>query len=210
MTDSTNNNAVVLSLLKRYQQFRQEHFEEKKTFAQLVEQGQKPKVLMIACCDSRVDPALLTHAYPGELFVVRNIANLVPSQHQLDQDVSVAAALEYGVMHLNVTDIIILGHRHCGGIRALLEDNSDKPKDSAIKWVRIAQNAKEKVLSEHTNSSFKEQLKLLEKESLKLSYKNLETFSFIKERMTKNQLRVHAWFFNLDTGEIEATNESFA
>jgi len=209
MPDPTTDNSIALSLLKRYQQFREKHFEGQKTFTKLVEKGQKPKVLIVACCDSRVDPALLTNSNPGELFVVRNIANLVPSHNQQTQDVSVSAALEYGVIHLGITDIIVLGHQYCGGIRALLETNDEQQKlDYATKWVTIAQPAKEKVLAEYPGASFKEQLNILEKESLRLSLENLKTFPFIKERLLKNQLSLHAWYFTLDSGDIEIYQKS--
>lgn len=199
MTHST-----ILSLISGYKQFKKKYFERENIFKTLVKEGQKPKVLVIACCDSRVDPALLTNSKPGELFVVRNIANLIPHHEKDSHHLSISSALEYGVLALNVSDIIVLGHSHCGGIRALMEDN-DGCSSSFIKtWLDSAKTTKQDVLKKYPHCSFDEQVSLLEKESLLTSIENLKTFPFIHQRLLENKLALHAWYFNLETGDLES------
>ena len=111
----------IKKLIEGFQRFRAHHYERDGTpFQQLVSQGQSPKIMVIACCDSRVDPAIITDSDPGDLFVVRNVANLVPPFEQGGGYHGTSAALEFAVRCLNVQHVIVMGHEHCGGIRALL------------------------------------------------------------------------------------------
>lgn len=113
-------------LIDGFLRFRQQHFEsEGGSFQQLVAQGQTPKTLVVACCDSRVDPALVLDCAPGDLFVIRNVANLVPPAEGRVGHHGTSAALEFGVRKLGVEHIIVLGHAHCGGIHALVRDGWD-------------------------------------------------------------------------------------
>src|SRR5438132_2761671 len=134
------------SLVAGYKRFKQLHFENKDLYAELVEFGQQPKVLMVACCDSRVDPAIVTQCKPGELFVVRNVANLVPPFLVEPRHHGTSAALEFGIVGLNVSDVIVFGHSHCGGIRALLTP-LESETNFIGSWMNIAQQAKQQVLS---------------------------------------------------------------
>ncbi len=202
-------NSAIRPLIDGYQRFRSEHFEDKQTFDALVQQGQKPKVLVVACCDSRVDPAIVTNCNPGELFVVRNVANLVPPFEGDIQHHGTSAALEFGVLNLEVSDIILFGHSHCGGIRALMEaPENESPHDFITAWMDIAKPAKQQILTQHPNHSFDEQTHQCEKESLLISLRNLKTFPWINERLLANELFLHAWYFNLDTGIIETYQPS--
>jgi len=203
MTHST-----ILSLISGYKQFKKKYFERENTFKKLVKEGQKPKVLVIACCDSRVDPALLTNSEPGELFVVRNIANLVPHYEKDSHHLSISSALEYGVLTLNVSDIIVLGHSHCGGIRALMQDNDGRSSSFIKTWLDSANTTKQDVLKKYPHYSFDEQVSLLEKESLLTSIENLKTFPFIHQRLLENKLFLHAWYFNLETGDLKSYDAS--
>lgn len=204
-----NINSAILPLIKGYKRFKQKHFDESKSFDALVEYGQKPKVLIVACCDSRVDPAILTGCKPGELFVVRNVANLVPPCNSDLRHHGTSAALEFGVLGLEVSDIIVLGHSYCGGIRALMERSEAKTPDDFISaWMDIAQPAKQQVLSRHAQSAFEEQTHHCEKASLLISLENLKTFPWIQERVSKKQLFLHAWYFDLATGMLEMFDSS--
>ncbi len=206
MTDKQkHDNSAIDSLIQGYKQFKLQNFEQSNTFEDLVKYGQKPKALVIACCDSRVDPAIVTGCHPGELFVIRNIANLVPPfQDNPSRYDSTSAALKYGVTDLEVSDIILFGHSYCGGIRALVETPEENLSSDCIStWVSIAKPAKQRVLEKHPQSSLKEQAHYCEKESLLNSLRNLETFPWIQKRLLNNQLSLHTWYFNLDTGVIE-------
>lgn len=213
MTAANCNNSAILPLIEGYKKFKVKHFEKTKAFDLLVQQGQKPKVLVIACCDSRVDPAILTNCNPGELFVVRNVANLVPPFDGNPRHHGTSAALEFGVMELGISDIIVLGHSHCGGINSLMKDQKNEDSSDFIaKWMDIAKLAKQKVLTQHPNCSLDQQIHYCEKESLLISLANLKTFPWINSRIAEKKLFLHAWYFNLNTGIIEiydSVNNSF-
>ncbi len=206
MTDTIRpTRSAINSLIAGYQEFRRQHFEESKAYDALVAYGQNPKILTIACCDSRVDPAIVTGCKPGELFVARNVANLVPPFDSDPRHHGTSAALEFAVMGLGVSDIIVFGHSHCGGIRALMEaPSSGVPSDFIASWMNIAQPAKQQVLTEHPEFTLDQQAHQCEKRSLFISLDNLMTFPWIKERVLSGQLFLHLWYFNLSTGMIEA------
>ncbi len=200
---------TITPLIEGYKRFKSQYFEKNNSFDALIKHGQKPKTLVVACCDSRTDPAIITGCQPGDLFVVRNIANLVPPFDDRAQHYSVSASLEFGVLGLDVHNIIVLGHSHCGGIRALMEAPKDKNSSSTIiGWMNIAKTSKQKVLAQHPRSTHDKQCYYCEKESLLTSLNNLTTFPWIKERVLKRQLSLHAWYFNLETGAIETYQET--
>ena len=204
----SDNDSAITPLIEGYERFRKKNFEEKSLSENLFHEGQNPKVLIVACCDSRVDPAILTECDPGDIFVVRNIANLIPPFESDLHHHGTSAALEYGVKVLKISDIIILGHSHCGGIRSLFEAPDDKDPSSFIDtWMDIAKPAKEHVVEQYPNDSIEEQARHCEKESLLLSLKNLKTFPWIAERVAAKTLSIHAWYFDLETGDIEAYDE---
>ncbi len=196
--------SIVPQLLDGYKKFKSQYYDNSTTYEELVSNGQKPRALLITCCDSRVDPAILLGAKPGELFVVRNVANLVPPFDDDPKHHATSAALEFAVSGLGVNDIIILGHSHCGGIHALMNRKEDEPqRDFITAWMNIAKPAKEKVLAQYPNSDPLEKNQHCEKESLLISLANLKTFPWIQERVAKDDLNLHAWYFNMNTGAIE-------
>jgi len=188
--------------------FRKKFFNgDSSLFDELVLHGQKPKTLIIACSDSRVDPAVIFNCQPGELFVIRNIANLIPPCE--DNDTSyhgTSAALEFGTCFLEVEHIIILGHTHCGGIRALLESVTvvvnAKPHSFIAKWMELARPASDRVLKEYSHLPIEDQVTLCEQYALVHSLQNLKSFPWVQERINNKQLTVHAWYFDLKTGAI--------
>ncbi len=204
MSKKQVSNSVIDILVEGYKKFKTEHFEESNLYDDLVQNGQQPKALVIACCDARVDPAIVTNCKPGELFVVRNVANLVPPYDNDPKHHGTSAALEFGVLSLKVSDIIVFGHSHCGGIRALMEQ-SENPKTHTFitAWMNIAKAAKQQVLTQYKQESLDIQSHHCEKQSLLVSLQNLKTFPWIAERISANRLSLHAWYFNLKTGMIE-------
>ena len=188
--------------------FQKQHFGENPDLADQLKDGQRPKALLIGCCDSRVDPALLTDCAPGDLFIVRNVANLVPPYEQTAGYHGVSSALEYAVCFLEVANIIILGHSGCGGIGGLLETATGKEVGEFIgKWVNIAAPARDKVLREQADKSPDEQARACEKESILVSLKNLLTFPWVKERVASGQLALHGWYYNIGTGQLKYYNQ---
>uniref|UniRef100_A0A0Q9YRM8 Carbonic anhydrase 1 n=1 Tax=Candidatus Berkiella aquae TaxID=295108 RepID=A0A0Q9YRM8_9GAMM len=154
--------------------------------------GQQPEIMVVACCDSRVDPALILQCDPGDLFVVRNVANIVPpySKDQGYHDTN--AALEFGIRHLKVKHLIILGHSQCGGINALIHQQALGDNDFIARWGSLV---------ERKDAHFKEP-DYYAKLALTHSYQNCLTFPWIKSAIENKLLSVHLWFFNINEGEI--------
>lgn len=172
-------------------------------FEALVQHGQHPCTMVIACCDSRCDPALLTDCSPGDLFVVRNVANLVPPCEPNGRGLhGVSAAVEFAVRQLEVTHIIVLGHAQCGGIRALMQGTRDIGADFLADWVNIARPAREKVLTTLPDETFDMQAAACEQAAILVSLGNLLTFPWIRERVANNRLELHGWYFDMAKGEL--------
>ncbi|MDO9105884.1 MAG: carbonic anhydrase [Methylovulum sp.] len=191
---------------------------------QLVEQGQHPKVLLIACSDSRVDPALLMDAAPGDLYVLRNFANLVPPYSIEGKHDSACSAIEYAVRDLVVEHIIILGHAQCGGIHALLGTLSGhKPQRDFIgDWVKLAMDGCYRyvvdqlegvevnagtVVREADVENLCLHQHLVERAAIRGSLDNLGGYPWIKERVAAGKLNLYGWWFDLENGDLWATNE---
>lgn len=200
----------ILTLVKGYQKFRRRYFGKENTaFAELVRQGQHPKALMVACSDSRVDPALVMNCQPGDLFVIRNVANLVPPYEEDQSYHGTSAALEFGVCILGIRHVILFGHTQCGGIQSLLECSHKKcgPKSFLTKWMELAKSAHDITIDCHAESSPEEKISLCGQYSLINSLRNLQTFPWIRERVDHNLLTLHAWNFDMSRGILEEYDE---
>ncbi len=171
--------------------------------------GQHPRSLLIGCCDSRVDPSQLMGAEPGEIFVSRNVANLVPPCEPTgDGRHGVSAAIQFAVQSLNVERIIVLGHAKCGGIRALMQDDREnQPFDFVGSWVSIAEPARRQTKSAYGHTSFETQCRICEKTSILNSLNNLMSFPWVRDAVQAGQLTLHGWYFDLDRGELLAYSE---
>ena len=195
-------------LLNGYETVFQKNFEVNNPLYQELAKGQSPKVMMISCSDSRVDPSLITHAEPGQIFAVRNIANLVPALEIANRiDHSTPAALEYAVCNLGIRHIIIMGHSQCGGIRALLQGVQEVDDFNFIgDWLSIADSVKTKVLTQFTELSLDEQANICEHEAMHLSLDNLMTYPWIAKAVNEGNLTLHAWHFDIATGKLEESD----
>lgn len=194
-------------LIQGYLDFRQKYFEEEdSSFQRLVEGGQRPKILVIACSDSRVDPAIVLKCEPGDLFVVRNVANLIPPYEPDNTYHSTSAALEFAVCHLGIKHIIVFGHTQCGGIQACLE-GSNNPNSFIGKWMQLAEGARARTLKEFGEASSLEQVHACGQYALMQSLENLRTFPWIKSLDEKQLLQIHGWYFELAKGRILAYNK---
>ena len=212
--------ADIRRLIRGYEAFRDEYFKdpENSLYKNLVEQGQRPKTLVVACSDSRVDPSILLNSKPGQLFVVRNVANLVPpcedeirQQDETDPHYhGTSAALEFAVRHLGVENIVVLGHSLCGGVRALLKKSkkAEDPRqtDFISSWMKIAEEARKKALAKGKPRSLDRQARICEEESLIISVNNLLTFPWIAEKVSAGKLHLHAWRFDLNSGVLQCFN----
>ncbi len=192
---------------KIFTQTRFKKYEEK--FLDLVKRGQRPKVLFITCSDSRVLPHLITNAGLGELFIVRNIGGFV-APYKPDEDYhSTAAAIEYAVSVLGVSDVIVCGHSHCGAIDALFEDLSGADLIHVRKWLDLGKKAKDYVLSNATAAdlSHQERLEMTEKMSVVFSLLNLLSYPKIQEMVSAGAINLRGWYYIIQTGEIIYYNE---
>jgi carbonic anhydrase len=192
------------NLIAGYQEFRSHYFNGTNIiFEKLVQFGQKPKVLIIACSDSRVDPAIVTNCQPGDLFVVRNVANLVPPYEHDNGYHGTSAALEFGVCGLEIQHIIVFGHTECGGIASLFAPNQgNMPSGFITKWMELAHRAHDFVMEHDADKPLEAKISLCSQLSLMNSLHNLRTFPWIQERIDAGKLSVHAWKFDLSTGII--------
>lgn len=197
---------MLKDLIEGYRAYRLGWSEaERDLYRHLVENGQAPKVMIIACCDSRVDPSVILGAKPGSLFTLRNIANLVPSYSPDGDHHGTSAALEFAVAHLHVEHIIVLGHGLCGGIRTLFEaDPHAANTDFIMPWMQIAAPARDHVRKTCSHLTPPLQQRALEQEAIKVSMNNLMTFPWIKERVEKGALHLHGWYYALAEGLLMA------
>lgn len=195
----------INELLQGFQRFRVKSFEpNRELFNRLAMQGQTPRTLLIGCSDSRVDPAILTDSAPGDLFVIRNVANLVPPHETTGRYHGTSAALEFAVCNLKVSNIIILGHSRCGGIRALLEGygENDEGEGFIAPWVKIAASARDEVLRRWPDASNEFKQRACERAGIRASLNNLMTFPFIRQRVEQGQLKLYGWYYDLENGEL--------
>jgi carbonic anhydrase len=191
-------------LIEGFRRFRARHFaEDDALYRQLATQGQTPKFLIVACCDSRVDPAIVLDCAPGDLFVVRNVANLVPPAEGHAGHHGTTAALEYGVRFLGVRHIIVLGHAQCGGIRALMEGIGIDDPESFIKdWMKLAESARISVENEMADAEPEKRIRACEQHAIGVSLQNLMTFPWVRDRVNNGSLFLHGWYFDIEQGQL--------
>lgn len=197
-------------LLKGHQKFKEHYFEgDQSLYKNLTKNGQRPRFIVIACSDSRVDPSIILNCQPGDLFVIRNVANLVPPSEIDSHHHGTSAALEFGICNLEIRHVIILGHSLCGGITTLCEQtknhNDFKGESSFLsKWMELAKPACQHTLRHYPDLNTSEQVVICCKTSILHSLDNLKTFPWISQRVVQGNLFLHGWYFDLETGEIEA------
>jgi carbonic anhydrase len=197
-------------LLDGYASFRTGRFQaENERYRRLAETGQDPGVLIIACCDSRAAPELIFDASPGEIFVVRNVANLVPPYAPDDDYHGTSAALEFAVMGLKVKDIVVMGHGRCGGIKAALASDTAEPLSPGNfigKWISLLEKPKAECLC-HADDTEAERINRLEHMSIVNSLANLRTFPCVRILERKGELCLHGAWFDIALGELHVYDE---
>ena len=200
--------SLPAALLNGYASFRSGRYAaESERYEKLGQGAQKPKVMIIACCDSRAAPETIFDAGPGEMFVVRNVANLVPPYTPDGGHHSTSAALEFAVMSLGVKHIVVMGHGRCGGIRAAVSDASPLTHTDFIgSWMRAIKDVTRIVPREEgSDDSLHE--RHIERASIEHSLANLRTFPWIRMKENKKELSLHGVWFDISLGELHAYDE---
>lgn len=198
-------------LADRYRRFRQRQFiPHADHYEELAELGQSPEVMVICCSDSRIDPESIFHAGPGELFVVRNVANLVPPFETGGKYHGVSSAIEFAALNLPLKHIIVMGHSGCGGVRVALDQKAAVQTEAQFLsgWMSLLDEARLSVLASHQTSSTAEKLRALEKEGVKTAIKNLRTFPFVKDLEAGGRLSLHGAYFDIATGTLSALDHA--
>ncbi len=199
------------SLTDRFRRFKHRHFVPNADhYEELATYGQNPEVMLISCCDSRVDPETIFSALPGELFVVRNVANLVPPYETGGRYHGVSTAIEFAVMNIRVKHLVVMGHSGCGGVKAALDQSVAIQTEAQYisKWMSMLDEARLSVLASHQMKSQAEKLAALEMEGVKTSIKNLRTFPFVADLEEKGKLSLHGAYFDIKSGTLSILNHS--
>ncbi len=195
-------------LVSRYHAWHADGFQTRKaTFERLVSDGQKPPLMVVSCADSRVDPAVIFGAVPGEFFVHRNVANFVPAADAGALGTGTAAALEFAILHLKISGILVLGHSGCGGIAGCHDlalgkaDALKAPKSFIGPWVEAITPAFD-VCAAHS-AERAETLPMMEREGVKLSLSNLMTYSFVQDGVAADTLTLTGGWIDIASGRVE-------
>ncbi len=208
----------IADLMDGYRRFRAQTFPANRTlYRELVERGQSPRVMIVSCCDSRVEPSTIFSARPGELFMVRNVANLVPPYEPHGDYHGTSAALEFAVTGLQVEHIVVLGHAYCGGVKAFLGGlygtESDTEYRFISRWMSMLRPAMARLPGADTLRDPNDRQRALEQASIVNSLANLETFPFVQARIRSGALRVHGAWFDIERGlllEYDADANAYA
>jgi carbonic anhydrase len=186
-------------LIAGYRRFRANRWPERRQmFENLAEAGQSPRALVLACIDSRVDPTMIFDSAPGEILIVRNVANLVPPYEPDSAYHGTSAALEFGLRVLEIPELIVLGHGMCGGVRALLDGAPENARDFIAPWMSMADPAR----AEAMKRPAEERQQCCEHEVIKISLANLMTFPWISERVEAGKLTLHGAWFAIHSGVL--------
>jgi carbonic anhydrase len=186
--------------LEGYERFRQQFERDQAFFKGLAARKQKPRLLWIGCSDSRVVPAQITSADPGELFEIRNIANAVPPSGTTDD--SVGAAIEYAVGHLGIDDIVVCGHTGCGGLQALLQGEIPAHEPHLARWLDNTRLAHRLVAAQGVDAA--EHMAALVRAHVQFQIDNLLTYPLVRARVDAGQLGLHGWIYVMEQGELLA------
>ncbi|MDE2427223.1 MAG: carbonic anhydrase [Burkholderiales bacterium] len=198
----------IHQFIEGFQRFQSKYFAGEDPLYEQLNNGQNPTTLLIGCCDSRVDPALLLDCDPGDIFVVRNVANLVPPCNELGHQQGVSAAVQFAVEALNVQRIIVMGHEKCGGIRALMEGYTSARKIDFIgHWMKIVEPVKRQIKTQLAHCSVAEQNRACEMGAILMSLNNLRSFPWIAEREARGEIALHGWYFDMSHGALLAYSD---
>ncbi|HEX7784193.1 MAG TPA: carbonic anhydrase [Sphingobium sp.] len=198
-------------MLAGYRRFRETGWAQQRERWDELSEGQSPKVMVIACSDSRVDPTQIFDTSPGEIFVVRNVAALVPPFETNPGHHGVSAALEFAVQVLKVGEIVVMGHGKCGGCKAALsQELKDAPPGEGgfiANWIDLLDSAREKVVAEYGDDRGRDAHRAMEQEGVKVSLDNLRTFPCVRSKEREGSLKLVGAFFAIADGQLHVLNE---
>jgi carbonic anhydrase len=196
-------------LVERFQNWRRAKWEDSRAwYARLMEDGQRPRAMLISCCDSRLDTVSMFGAEPGDLFVVRNVANLVPKHSPDHGHHGTSAAVEYAVKSLRVAHIVVVGHSSCGGVKACHDimcgdDHGEAPSTSYVEhWMEILKPGFNRIKGLHDNKA--DAMKELEHEAVRTSIRNLQSFPFVTEALDSGMLTLHGAWIDIGGANMHA------
>lgn len=193
-------------LIAGYKRFRDGYFKDNRARLEALAAGQAPRICLLSCCDSRVDPATVFDADPGDLFVIRNVANLVPPFEEEGLFHGTSAALEFAVTGLDVEHIVVLGHAHCGGIRALMDREAGDGNDTFIdRWMSISEPVRQ-ALMRAPDTNYEDHYAACERHAVAHSLRNLMSYPWIKSRVEHGSLSLHGWHYDLAGGALSILN----
>jgi carbonic anhydrase len=198
-------------LADRYRRFHHRHFLPKaEEYEELAAYGQSPDTMVISCSDSRVDPETIFSAMPGELFVVRNVANLCPPYETGGKFHGVSSAIEFAVLNLRIKHLIVMGHSGCGGVKVALDQSAAKQTEAQFisRWMSMLDDARLRVVAAHQTSPQAVKQTALEQEAIKTSIKHLRTFPFVADAEEKGRLALHGAYFDIASGTLSVLNHS--
>jgi carbonic anhydrase len=182
---------------------------EQDRYRELAEEGQQPQIMVIGCCDSRVSPEVIFDSRPGELFVVRNVANIIPPYSPDGQAHGVSAALEFGVGELRIKHIVVLGHAHCGGVKAYAQETAPlSPGDFIGKWMQLMAPAVRKLGPMGGAESRENYLARLEQANISNSLDNLMTFPLLAKLIDKGKVTTHGAYFGVASGDLSVLDRA--
>jgi carbonic anhydrase len=195
-------------LVSGYRNFRAGRYDaERERYLRLAEGGQKPRIMMIACCDSRAAPEVIFDASPGELFVVRNVANLVPPYTPDGGHHSTSAALEFAVLSLKVEHVVVMGHGRCGGVAAMVNRSDPLSRGDFIgQWLSAVRDIAEEE-ADRASAPANERHTAVERAGVEHSLANLRTFPWIRSRESRGDLALHGAWFDIGLGELHVLDQ---
>lgn len=193
----------IKRIIQGLNQFQNTYFSDHQQMFEELSHGQTPEILFITCCDSRINPNLLTQTKPGELFIVRNIGNMIPPYGMPNN--SEGAAIEYAILSLNIKHIVICGHSDCGSMKGILKMNKlEKEAPLVYQWLKNAEATRRLLHDNYQGYEEEELLTISIQENVLTQIKNLETYPVVRSRLHGHQLYLHAWFYEIETGIISA------
>ncbi|HYP06914.1 MAG TPA: carbonic anhydrase [Bryobacteraceae bacterium] len=190
-------------LLDGIRQFQREVFPSQKDLFEQLAGGQSPQALFITCADSRVVPDLITQSQPGDLFICRNAGNMVPPHGESHQG-GVSATIEYAVVALNVEHVIVCGHTDCGAMKGILHPELLTEMPRVKNWLSHGELARTMVKENYPQLSKEEELLTLTRENVVAQLEHLHTYPCVAARLARGKIQLHAWVYNIKTGEVQA------